>query len=337
MFRGAWYHPDLVKWRITMRLILACVVALALASLVASAGEIGVPDNNPATGAACNVGPFGYTEARHQALIPASMLGGKPILINEFSFASCQAASPTLVFTTLVVTFAHTTLANLNTTLAANLTKDVTVVLNGSVKWPTVYQKWSPMGLTGTFLYNGVDNLVVEVKFIGATGGRLGCYRSNNIERAYVTGAGTFNATTATTSMTALKMQFKYFGTQLTLSGSPKPGGTITLDLSAPGDPTLSYQLGSSFGLGPIVLGSRQLDLSPDALLTLSVGNFLPGVFARYSGTLDATGKAQAAINIPKNSARTGVRIHTAFVTLDAQSPFGVRSISGSKTTTISK
>lgn len=320
-----------------MRHILVCVAALALASVVASAGEIGVPDNNATTGHACNVGPFGYAEARQQTLVPASMLGNKSFLINELSFACCTAAAPTLVFSTLVVTFAHTSQATLNTTLAANLAKDVTVVLNGPVTWPTVYQKWSPMGLTGTFLYNGVDNLVVEVKFIGKTGGSLGCYRSNTVERAYATGAGTFNTPTASTSMTALKMQFKYSDIQLTLSGSPNPGGTITLDLSAPGDAALAYQLGSSFGLGPIKLGSRQIDLSPDALLTLSVGNLLPTVFARYSGNLDAAGKAQAAINIPNNSLLVGVRMFTAFVTLDAQSPLGVKSISGSKTLTISK
>lgn len=320
-----------------MRLILACVGALALAALVASAGEVGVPDNNPATGAACNVGPFGYAEARHQTLVPASMLGSKPFVINELSFAPCLTSSPTLTFSTLVVTFAHTSQGTLSTLLATNLSKDATVVLNGSVKWPTTYQQWSPMGLTGTFRYNGVDNLVVEVKFIGAVGGRVGCYRSNNIQRAYRTGTGTFNIPTAPTSLTALKMQFKYDDILLTLSGSPKPGGKVTLDLFAPGDAGLPYQLGSSLGLGPIVLGSRQINLSPDDLLVLTVGNFLPTVFANYSGVLDPAGKGQGFILIPNNAVLVGVRIYSAFVTVDPKSPFGVRSISGSQTLAITR
>jgi len=55
------------------------------------AGEVGVPDNDPKTGAACNAIPFLASfmrgEARYQALVPASMLGGKPFIINELSFA----------------------------------------------------------------------------------------------------------------------------------------------------------------------------------------------------------------------------------------------------------
>ncbi len=320
-----------------MRFILVFVAAITLAVVVASAGEVGVPDNNPTTGAACNVGPFGYAEARHQTLVPASMLGSKSFVINELSFASCFSASPTLVFSTLVVTFAHTSQGKLSTALATNLAKDATVVLNGRVTWPTTYRKWSPMGLTGTFRYNGVDNLVVEVKFIGKTGGSLGCYRSNNVERAYKTGAGTFNIPTAPTSLTALKMQFKFADISLTLSGSPRPGGKVTLDLMAPGDAKLPYQLGSSLGLGPILLGNRQIDLSPDDLLVLTVGNLVPAVFVNYSGILDMAGKAQGSILIPNSSALIGVRFHSAFVTIDPQAPFGIRSISGSEMLTIIK
>ena len=318
-----------------MRLILACVAALVLAAVATSAGEIGIPDNDPTSGAACNVGPFGYAEARHQTLVPASMLGGKSFLINELSFASCRNPSPTLVFSTLVVTFAHTTQGSLSTLLDSNLTKDPTVVLTGPVTWPTTYQKWCPMGLTGTFQYNGVDNLVVEVKFIGATGGSLGCYRCGTVQRAYKTGTGTFNAPTATTSMSALKMQFKFADISLTLSGSPQPGGKVTLDLFAPGDAGLPYQLGSSLGLGPIVLGSRQIDLSPDSLLVLTVGNLVPSIFANYGGVLDTAGKAQASILIPNSSALVGVRIYTAFVTIDPLAPYSIRSISPSETLAI--
>jgi len=320
-----------------MRFILAFVATLSLAALAASAGEIGVPDNNPTTGANCNVGPFGYAEARHQALVPASMLGNRSLLINELSFASCSSLSPTLVFSTLVVTFAHTPQGKLSTVLATNLARDATVVLSGPVTWPTTFQKWNPMGLTGTFRYNGADNLVVEVKFIGKTGGSLGCYRSNNIERAYKTGAGTFNIPTAPTSMTALKMQFKFDDISLTPSGSPRPGGKVFLDLMAPGDANLPYHLGSSLGLGPIILGSRRINLTPDPLLSLTVENLLPAVFVNYSGVLDTAGKAQASILIPKSAALIGVRFHSAFVTIDPKEPFGIRSISGSETLTIMK
>jgi len=88
-------------------------------------------------------------------------------------------------------------------------------------------------------------------------------------------------------------------------------------------------------GREPIVLGSRQIDLSLDDLLVLSVGNYLPAVFVNYGGVLDASGKAQAAIQIPNLPVLVGVRVHTAFVTVDPLSPLGMRSISGSETLTV--
>jgi len=124
------------------------------------------------------------------------------------------------------------------------------------------YQKWSPLGLTKTFNYNGTDNVVVEIRYRGATGG-FNCFRCATIERGYTTGSGAYTSTQAssTGSMAAAKMQFKTQDIQLVLSGSPNPGGTVTLDMFAPTDANLPYQLGSSLGTGPIPSGSRQLDL----------------------------------------------------------------------------
>ncbi|MBN2491585.1 MAG: hypothetical protein JXQ29_12115 [Planctomycetes bacterium] len=323
-----------------MRFLLASLTLLALVT-AAPAGEIGVPDNIPTSGVASNAIPFRTSfmggEGRYQALVPASMMGGKAFRINELSFAPTSIYTPTpLVAPTFVVTFAHLGSLPLSATFANNLTKDGTVVFNGPGNYVGTANTWSPVGLTQTFLYNGVDNLVVEVKYLGGTGG-FDCYRCGTIERAYTTGAGAFASATATSSggLAALKMQFKYDDIQLTLSGSPKPGGKVTLDLFAAADAGLPYQLGSSLGLGPIVLGSRQIDLSLDDLLVLSVGNLLPAVFVNYSGVLDASGKAQAAIQIPNLPVLVGVRMHTAFVTVDPLAPFGIKSISGAETLTI--
>ena len=76
-------------------LLLSSLLVLGVIS-TAPAGEIGVPDNNPGTGAACNVIPWRASfmggEARYQALVPATMMGGKPALLYELSFAPCQGA-----------------------------------------------------------------------------------------------------------------------------------------------------------------------------------------------------------------------------------------------------
>jgi len=300
---------------------------------IAPAGEIGVPDNNPGTGAACNVIPWSASfmggEARYQALVPASMMGGKPALLYELSFAPCQAPN-TLSATTLVITFAHTTRTSLSTTWATNLQKDVTVMYNGVGAYTGTQAQWSPIGCTNTFLYNGVDNLVVEVKYKGSASGGFGCYRSSNIERGWTTGTGAFSNPTATYvgSMAALKMQFKFHDIRIILTGNPTPGGTVSLMLEAPPDGGLPYQAACSFGQGPIMLGSRKLELSPDALMGLSTSGLLPTVFKNFAGILDTAGKGQADLVLPNSPVIKGLRIYNAFVTVDAKAPFGLKSIS---------
>jgi len=111
-------------------------------------------------------------------------------------------------------------------------------------------------------------------------------------------------------------------------SGTGKPGTAIQFALTAPADTNLPYVMGSALGNGPIPIDTRQLGLSPDNLLVLSTGGFLPSVFQNYAGNLDASGSATAALNIPPFPMLKGVRIYTAFLTLKLTAPSGVSSIS---------
>jgi hypothetical protein len=115
---------------------------------------------------------------------------------------------------------------------------------------------------------------------------------------------------------------------RIVLSGSPNPGGTVTLDLIAPADGGLTYQVGSSFGKGPIPIGTRQLELDFDPLLVISVTGAAPGLFVNYAGVLDSQGKAQAKIVLPNIAALKNLRIYNAFVTVKPSAPQGVESIS---------
>lgn len=321
-----------------MRPTVLLISILSILVATAAAGEIGVPDNSPTTGAACNAIPWSSSfmkgEAGYQTLLPASMLGGKPVVIKDISFACCTTSPANLVATTLMITIAHTTATALNATWATNLAKDATVVFNGKANYAGVYQTWTPIGLTGKFRYNGTDSLVIEIRYIGATGG-FSCYRVNNLPKSYASGAGAFNTTTAGASTSGLKVQLNTEDTNLTLSGSPIPGGTVLLDISAASDAGLGYQVGSSFGKGPIAIGTRKLELSVDPLLEVTVGNKLPTIFVGYAGTLDAAGKAQAKIVLPNDTRLKGLRIYTAFLTLDPNEPFGVASIADSQLLTI--
>jgi hypothetical protein len=117
-------------------------------------------------------------------------------------------------------------------------------------------------------------------------------------------------------------------GTVLVGSGSPTPGGQVNLSLSSAGEGGLVYQLGSSFGNGPMNIGGLRLELSPDPLLFTSLSGTAPWIFQNYTGVLDAQGQATAAIQIPNLPALKNLRIYSAFVTLSASAPSGIASIS---------
>jgi beta-propeller repeat-containing protein len=121
--------------------------------------------------------------------------------------------------------------------------------------------------------------------------------------------------------------------TSLTLAGTGEIGSNVILTVMD--EPGRRYQLGSSLGTGPIAIGMRTLDLSLDTLLVATVQDVWPGLFQGYAGVLDSQGYAKAEIRIPALPALIGVRIHTAFVTLDAGYPFGIYSISDTVSFTI--
>ena len=102
----------------------------------------------------------------------------------------------------------------------------------------------------------------------------------------------------------------------------------MNLRLAAADSVGLRYQVGSSLGAGPIPIDTRVLGLSPDGLLWLSVAGALPTVFAGYAGAIDSRGDAQAAVKVPWLPGLAGLKIHSAFVTVDPGSPSGIRSIS---------
>jgi len=109
---------------------------------------------------------------------------------------------------------------------------------------------------------------------------------------------------------------------------NPRPGSDVDLVLTTEGDGSVPYQTASSFGTGPLVIDTRRLGLSADGLFALSLSGLRPTLFDDFAGTMSATGRARATIHLPNLPALAGLTIHSAFVTLDARSPSGIRSIS---------
>ena len=120
-------------------------------------------------------------------------------------------------------------------------------------------------------------------------------------------------------------------------SGTPCPGGAMDLRLTATESPGRPYQAASSFSTGPLKVDTRTLGLGYDGLLWISLSGWVPGTFEGFRGTVGADGKAGATLHIPNIPALIGVRIHTAFVTLDPTAPSGIKSISNTFSFSITK
>ena len=169
-----------------------------------------------------------------------------------------------------------------------------------------------------------MDNIVVDIRYKGGSNTASGGFkRSTTIGIPRNWAYGNYNAVTrsGTDTIAGLKTRFTVEKISIIASGKHNPGGTVTLDLSAPSDGGLSYQIGSSLGTGPIPIDSRQLGLSSDAILMASVNGWLPTIFKDYAGVLDAAGKGKGTLNIPNIPALIGIKIHSAFVTLSSSAP----------------
>ena len=322
-------------------LLLVAFLAVAAAFSAPAAGQsyVYASDSNLGAGGS-NVYPFSATPNswRYQIFIDAKYLPANPVQFTDVAFGS-TATSPTLFQASqFQVRLAHNTVGSLSATFASNFSTPPVVLFDGAMKYQAAYQKWVDLGCTSGFSYDGTSHLIVELRYRGRTSAGSTMRSDPILPRAWAkaTTGDNYVATsgTATTSY-GLKTRLTYIKTTLTLSGSPSPGGTVDLDLLAPPDAGKPYQVASSLGNGPIPIGSRQINLTLDDLLVITVNGYLPSVFLNYSGLLDASGKAKAQIKILNDSRLKGIRIYSAFVTLDAGAPNGISLISNTADFTI--
>jgi len=325
-----------------MRLLLA-LLALVASAAPCAADEIYVPDSNAGVGTNNSI-PF-HAEwspisgaIRYQALYTATQLTKQPFYIRDVAFAPMYTG--TFTATQFQLRLSHTPATSLVALLDQNI-PNPTTLYDGPITYNITTDQWSPLGLTGAFAYNGVDNLVLDLRYMGGkntlTSGFFGKFRfvQNAIPRNWA--YNNYNATTrsGTDTIAGLKTRFTVDRTQISGTGNPTPGGAIDFALLASGDAGLPYQVGTSLGTGPIPIDTRLLALSADDLLFVSAGNLWPSIFVNYRGVLDAQGQAKARISIPNLPVLKGVRLHTAFLTILATAPSGVKSISNTFTFTI--
>ena len=309
--------------------------------------------SNPA-GGGTNTFPFGNAFGnnwRYQLTVPASSLPGIPVRFTEFAFA--PSASGVFAVNDFQLRMGHAASTALTSIFANNyatLPVNLIDVQNGNYTFTATASQWTTLGAVAGFDYDGMRPLLIEVRYRGfgtlhqgstSIGSRTSTANSN---RVWANGsypapgpADPYSATVGYNPYTygAPLVRLTYVITQLILSGSTSPGGTVDLNLSSAADAGRTFQVASSLGTGPIPIGSRSLDLSPDNLMVVTVNGYLPTVFVNYSGVLDASGQAKAQILIPNLPVLKGVRIHSAFITLDPAAPFGISNISSTETLSI--
>jgi len=328
-----------------MKRLFPLLAIVAIVATSGAAGDVYVP-NSTLPGQGCNNYPFNASlgEWRYQLVVPANLLGGKQMRITDVWFAPCY--SVTLSATTFEMTMSHATLPTPSTIYANNLPNPVVVIPAGPITWVRTKDTWSKIPLIKPFDYNGTDQLTIEVRYKGGSlqgNTQSTDHQTNNTALAYyrVYGYGTGAYASANARSVdprgALMVRLTYQDVLIFGTGSPSIGQTITLNLVAPTDPNLPYQVGTSLGTGPIPIGTRSIGLSLDDLLVVTIRGFLPAVFQNYAGFLDASGKGAAKLAIPNHSGLIGVRLHSAFVTVKAGAPQNLQSISNTFSFTIAK
>jgi len=108
-----------------------------------------------------------------------------------------------------------------------------------------------------------------------------------------------------------------------------KFGTTLRVDWIAANSPSKFYKGAASFTerVAGIPFLNRYFPLAVDDLFFLSL--VVPSVFSAFEGTLDTSGTAVGAVNVPNVPQLAGIPFSIAFVTVDASAPFGIEAISG--------
>ena len=298
---------------------LVCITTLA-AGL--SAQSFYIPSDTPAVGTA-NSFPFNTSNMRYQALVRATELNSTPAVITGFALA--PSTTNTLEFAQVTMKMAHLSAATLSTTFDTNLAAGAVTTMDApDFVWPVTANVWNEVDLQTPFVYNGVDNVVVEFLVTGRVTGSA-MRRDATNQRVYL-GSYTGQATGTDGGNTAFKMRLITGDASLATFGRGCAGSNSQT-------PTLSYTGTSQLGQTLTVNLANALPTTP---CFASFGNFsappfpidlailgLPGCRAYHDAAVllgtatDASGTASIAIAIPANPALVGYVLYSQWLAFD--------------------
>ncbi len=176
-------------------LLLLPAVLCSLSGLLSSQTKFFyIPDGNAASGTP-NVIPFGsgsasWANQRCQFLLKKKFLPSKPGLLRSIGFA--PAGSGTYKFRALVFRLGPNTSGILGPTFSASFSGVPSTIFNeAAFSWKVTANRWNRLPLSRPFVYNGKDNLFLDVLALGSDLNRNAGFRRATEPRYFKIGVTT--------------------------------------------------------------------------------------------------------------------------------------------------
>jgi hypothetical protein len=218
----------------------------------------------------------------------------------------------------------------LSTTFANNLTAGAVTVLNATnYTWSVTANTWNEIGLQDLFVYNGVDDIVVQITTVNGNAPGIGFHRETR-ERVYWNAAAGTPPAIGTSTLAASKIEVSMLMARTSSHGDGCLGSNGTPALSFTGSPvqgnTISFDLTNGVPNGVAVFVAGTTNVSPFPLDLAVVG--APGCYQytdlMFTSTalLNGSGGGSTPIAVP--SALVGFRFYAQYAVLDpAANAFG--------------
>lgn len=304
------------------------ITALALFAICApiAAQNYYIPDSNAAAGTS-NVIPFGSTagssfyNCRMQVRATAAELGNLPNLITGLGFA--PSGTGAAHYDTLDIVMDHIPASQaFSTTFANNLTANAITVLSVTdYTWHLQGNTWNEVGLQNLFVFNGVDDLVIDITTTGGTA-PSGMRRGTN-QRIYDTNSSGPTGATGVSSNSATKFEVSMFMGRTSMHGVGCAGsnGTPMHTLTGTGQvgATTTFDIAGGLPSGTSLLWAGYQSTTPYPIDLASIG--MPTCYAytdllwAAAVPLDASGSASVPFAIPANA--QGFAFYSQYACLD--------------------